>query len=368
MCIALDEFPTDLFSSFERNCISMLVRTVSTTAILSVITSLISVFCGVHSSVRCIAQDTTTPASPVTRIVPLSDAPPYAPEQPISGSIELVGSTLMQPIAALWMDEFAKIHPELKRVIDCQGSEESFKKLEASPAVLGLLSREVTSEELAAINKDNQRKYVAINVGYDAIAIIVHPSNPVRALAWDAQSGSPLSISGDKTVSTWADLGVDGDLAAKPLNYILITPSHGLRSVSESVLALAKNSSATKTEKQNQLEIIEAVAADPTAIAVVSAQRVPKDSVRALPIALDASRVISPSNPQAVDAGYPLLRKLSIVARLEDSGKLAPQVDEFLRFVLSRQGQDTLIQDGLIPLDRSDVFAQQELLGWEVLK
>lgn len=346
----------------------MLARTVTTSAILSVVTALTSVFSGVHCDSHCVAQETTTPSIPATRIVPLSDAPPYAPEQPISGSIELVGSTLMQPIAALWMDEFAKIHPELKRVIDCQGSEESFKKLEASPAVLGLLSREVTSEELAALNKDNQRKYVAINVGYDAIAIIVHPSNPVRALAWDAQSGSPLSISGDKTVSTWADLGVDGDLSAKPLNYILITPSHGLRSVSESVLALAKNSSATKTEKQNQLEIIEAVAADPTAIAVVSAQRVPKDSVRALPIALDASRVISPSNPQAVDAGYPLLRKLSIVARLEDSGKLAPQVDEFLRFVLSRQGQDTLIQDGLIPLDRSDVFAQQELLGWEVLK
>jgi hypothetical protein len=98
------------------------------------------------------------PASPATRIVPLSDAPPYAPEQPIAGSIELVGSTLMQPLAALWMDEFAKIHPELKKTIDCQGSEESFKKLEGSPAVLGLLSREVTSEELAALNKDNQRK------------------------------------------------------------------------------------------------------------------------------------------------------------------------------------------------------------------
>lgn len=346
----------------------MLARTVTTSAILSVFTALTSVFSGAHSTSYCIAQETTTPSSPATRIVPLSDAPPYAPEQPISGSIELVGSTLMQPIAALWMDEFAKIHPELKRVIDCQGSEESFKKLESSPAVIGLLSREVTSEELAALNKDNQRKYVAINVGYDAIAIIVHPSNPIRALAWDAQSGSPLSISGDKTVSTWADLGVDGDLATKPLNYILITPSHGLRSVSESVLALTKNSSAAKTEKPNQLEIIEAVAADPTAIAVVSAQRVPKESVRALPIALDASRVLSPANPQAVDAGYPLLRKLSIVARLEDSGKLAPQVDEFLRYVLSRQGQDTLIQDGLIPLDRSDVFAQQELLGWEVLK
>lgn len=346
----------------------MLARIVSPSALLSVVTALTSTLGVTLSTTRCAAQETAPTTIPATRIAPLSDAPPYAPEQPISGSIELVGSTLMQPLATLWMDEFSKIHPELKKTIDCQGSEESFKKLETSPAVLGLLSREVTSDELASLNKDNQRKYVAINVGYDAIAIVVHPSNPIRALAWDAQSGSPLSIGGDKSVSKWADLGVDGDLGDKPLNFILITPSHGLRSVSESVLGLAKNPNASKSEKQNQLEIIEAVAADPTAIAVVSAQRVPKDSVRALPIALDASRVISPANPQAVDEGYPLLRKLSIIARLDESGKLTPQVDEFLRFVLSRHGQDTLIQDGLIPLDRSDVFAQQELLGWEVLK
>jgi phosphate transport system substrate-binding protein len=69
-----------------------------------------------------------------------------------------------------------------------------------------------------------------------------------------------------------------------------------------------------------------------------------------------------------VDLGYPLLRKLTVVARLDESGKLAPQIEEFIRFVLSNQGQDSLVKDGFVPLDRSDIYAQQELLGWEVLK
>jgi phosphate transport system substrate-binding protein len=100
----------------------------------------------------------------------------------------------------------------------------------------------------------------------------------------------------------------------------------------------------------------------------VSSTRVTNDSVRPLPIALDASRLIASNNPQAVDLGYPLLRKLTVVARLDESGKLAPQIEEFIRFVLSNQGQDSLVKDGFVPLDRSDIYAQQELLGWEVLK
>jgi phosphate transport system substrate-binding protein len=295
-------------------------------------------------------------------------APSYAPDKPIEGSIEIVGSTLMQPIAALWMEEFSKIHPELKSTIDCQGSEDSFKKVTNPTAVVGLLSREVTSEELASLNTDAKNRVVAISVGYDVISIIVNPKNPLKALAWDAKIGSPLSIAGDKSITKWGDLGVEGELADKPLNFIVIGKNHGLRTVSESVLAIQGKPDVKLIEKESQLEILEAVAADPAAIAVVSSTRVTNDSVRPLPIALDASRLIASNNPQAVDLGYPLLRKLTVVARLDESGKLAPQIEEFIRFVLSNQGQDSLVKDGFVPLDRSDIYAQQELLGWEVLK
>lgn len=295
-------------------------------------------------------------------------APSYAPDKPIEGSIEIVGSTLMQPIAALWMDEFSKIHPELKSTIDCQGSEESFKKVANPTAVVGLLSREVTSEELASLNTDTKNRIVAISVGYDVISIIVNPKNPLQALAWDAKLGSPLSLGGEKSLTTWGDLGVEGELADKALNFVVIGKNHGLRTVSESVLAIQGKPDVKLIEKESQLEIVETVAADPAAIAVVSSTRITKDSVRPLPIALDASRIISSTNPQAVDLGYPLLRKLTVVARLDESGKLAPQIEEFVRFVLSNQGQDSLVKDGFVPLDRSDIYAQQELLGWEILK
>jgi phosphate transport system substrate-binding protein len=93
-------------------------------------------------------------------VAPLSYAPAYAPEKPISGQIDLVGSTLMQPLATLWTEDFTKIHPEVVSKIDCQGSEESFKKLSSSPNTIALLSREVGPEELNQWSKELNKKTI----------------------------------------------------------------------------------------------------------------------------------------------------------------------------------------------------------------
>jgi phosphate transport system substrate-binding protein len=92
------------------------------------------------------------------------------------------------------------------------------------------------------------------------------------------------------------------------------------------------------------------------------------DSVRALAIGVEVQRIVSPRNIQAVNLGYPLLRNLNAVVALDDNGKLPPVVEEWARFILSRAGQETLIKDGFVPLDRSDIAVQQERLGWETLK
>jgi len=186
----------------------------------------------------------------------LSDAPAYAPEKPITGQLELVGSTLMQPLATLWMEDFTKIHPELVSKVDCQGSEESFKKLADSPNVVGLLSREVDPEELARWNKELNKKLVAIEVGYDILSMIVHKDNPIRALAWNSQTKSPMSLSNDKPIEKWSDLGVDGTLGEKPITHVLIVPSHGLRSVAEGIFNLKDRNSAVIVQKDNQLDIV----------------------------------------------------------------------------------------------------------------
>jgi len=298
----------------------------------------------------------------------LSEASAYAPDKPIAGSIDFVGSTLMQSLATMWAEDFAKIHPEVSSKIDCQGSEESFKKFSGSSATVGLLSREVTPEELAQWSKDVKKKLIAIDVGYDVLSIIVNKDNPLRALAWNPQTNSPMSLSNDKPVEKWGDLGIDGPLGDKPLMHVLIVPSHGLRSVAERFLNLKDRPNAITVEKGNQPDIVDTVAATPEAIAIVSANRALSDSVRSLAIGIEGQRIVSPRSSQAVDRGYPLLRKLNVVVALDDDGKLATVVEEWARFILSRAGQETLIKDGFVPLDRSDIAVQQERLGWETLK
>lgn len=307
-------------------------------------------------------------SSRAQELAPLSDAPAYAPDKPITGKLQLVGSTLMQPLATLWTEDFVKIHPELSVTIDCQGSEESFKKLEGATNVIGLLSREVSSEEVAQWSKDLNKKLIAIEVGYDVLSIIVHKDNPLRALAWNAQKHSPLSLSNDKPIEKWSDLGIDGTLGEKPITHVVIVPSHGLRSVADRLLNLKDRPDAVLVQKENQLDIVDAVGQTPEAIAVVSANRALDQSVRPIAIAVDGQKIVSPRNTQAVDLGYPLLRKLSLLVPADASGKLDPVVEEWTKFVLSRTGQESLIKDGLVPLDRSDIATQQERLGWEQLK
>ena len=316
---------------------------------------------------QALGQD-RSPAASGEPLGSLSDAPAYAPDKPIAGQIELVGSTLMQPLATMWMEDFVKMHPEVVSKIDCQGSEESFKKIANSPNAIGLLSREVTPEEIAQWSKESNKKLVAIEVGYDVLSIIVHKDNPLRALAWNSQKHSPMSLSSDKPIEKWSDLGIDSPLGEKPVTHVVIVPSHGLRSVADRILNLKDRPSAVLVQKENQPEILDAVAATPEAIAVVSANRALPDSVRALAIAVDGQRLISPRNARVVDHGYPLLRKLSVVVSLNEDGKLNPTVEEWTKFILSKAGQETLVKDGLVPLDRSDIAVQQERLGWDQLK
>ena len=214
----------------------------------------------VGSSTRALCQDGTSGSTRVPEpskaeaillsVDALSQAAAYAPDKPIAGRLEFVGSTLMQSLATMWAEDFAKIHPEVTSKIDCQGSEESFKKFSDASATIALLSREVTPEELTQWSKDVKKNLIAIDVGYDVLSIIVHKDNPLRALAWNPKTNSPMSLSNDKTIEKWGDLGIDGPLSDKPLTHVLIVPSHGLRSVARAVFESQRSSESNHDRKR----------------------------------------------------------------------------------------------------------------------
>lgn len=294
--------------------------------------------------------------------------PPYAPDQPIRGEMEFVGSTLMQQLASLWLKEFQSVHPDLQGEIDCRGSEASFPQLKSDKPVIGMFSRSISDEELAKASKEQGRTLQTITVGRDVLAVIIHPANPVDALRWDRSRTSLWSRSDERNVERWSDLGVEPPLGEETLRFHLPGKSHALRSLANRFLiADLKVNEGAIQEVEDPADITDSVSKNPNAIALVSTTRARTKRVKALPIQIN-NRLLSPFDANGPEKGYPLVRDLSLVFSVDTQGARNPIIEEFLTFALSQKGQRILSQDGFVPLESAALDSEREKLGWEVIK
>jgi phosphate transport system substrate-binding protein len=80
------------------------------------------------------------------------------------------------------------------------------------------------------------------------------------------------------------------------------------------------------------------------------------------PIALagrDGGRYIAPSKESFQDRSYPLVRNIYIYLNRPPGQALDPKLKEFLRYVLSREGQEIVVSNGnYLPLT-SDIVSEQ---------
>src|SRR5690606_22539520 len=78
--------------------------------------------------------------------------------------------------------------------------------------------------------------------------------------------------------------------------------------------------------------------------------------VRALPLSKkDGQSFVMPDAAHALDGTYPLARVLYVYINKHPNRKLDTLQLEFLKLVLSKQGQETVVRDGYIPLPESMV-------------
>jgi phosphate transport system substrate-binding protein len=79
-------------------------------------------------------------------------------------------------------------------------------------------------------------------------------------------------------------------------------------------------------------------------------------TVRVVPLAERAGLpFVAPTATSAADGSYPLARALYLYTRRESNGNLDPLVLEFLRFVNSREGQESVVKAGYFPLSAAQV-------------
>ena len=288
--------------------------------------------------------------------------PVYQKRTEIQG-LHAVGSDTLANAISYWSEAFAQLYPGNKVAGEAQGSATAPPALIDGRANLGPMSRPMKKEEVAAFKAKKGYEPTAVVVGLDAIAIFVPRENPLSSLTFDQLEGiyAPKPRKGEH-LTAWGQLGVKGPLAQAPIKVFGRNAKSGTYGYfQEHVLGKGPFVNSYQ-EQEDSLSLAFAVVGDPAAIGYTGLGHLGDagTSLKALPISAQAGGPAVPPLPAHIlDGSYPISRSLFIYVDRAPGKPLPSLVQEFLRFALSREGQEILARQGFVPL--SAARAQAEL-------
>jgi phosphate transport system substrate-binding protein len=238
-------------------------------------------------------------------------------------SVTITGSTSVTPFAEHLAELYQKQHPGMLINIQGLGSSAGIRAAIDGVAEIGMSSRELKPDEAEQLDQ--------IVIARDALALIVHPTNPISDL-----SGEQIKGIFSGAIRSWAEVG------GPPQPIVLVSREAGsgtFGAFEDLVMKGTPITSAALRQGSNGA-IRQIVGEDPNAIGYISLGIV-DPTVKALSI--DGVRAAT-SN---VEAGqYKLVRPFLFVWR--KGQQLSPLGSSFVEYVMSPEGQQELVTAGLV--------------------
>ncbi|WP_437229843.1 PstS family phosphate ABC transporter substrate-binding protein [Planctomicrobium sp. SH661] len=274
--------------------------------------------------------------------------PVYPRTENLKGNVVMVGSYTMSQLGAVWADSFQKLYPEVEIKIDPKGSKNAVSSVISGEASFGLLSRQITEEEVKAFHDKFGYLPTVVTPALEPIAIYVHKDNPIESLSLaqlDAIFSKTLKRGASKTATTWGDLGAAGKWAATPITCEARKDETGSQVFFQAAILGNGEFRDDVKEHVSNLELVKSVATTPGAIGFGGASFVTPD-VKAIALKWrDEDPAI-----KITEANYPLVRPLQIVINRDPNAQLSENQREFLKFVFSQKGQQDVILGGFVPV------------------
>ena len=278
---------------------------------------------------------------------------PYAAERPVAGELRSVGSDSMEPLMGLWGEDFRKAHPRVSTHFLCKGSATAPKALIEGTALMGQMSREMTDQELSAFQAKYGYAPTRIPVAVDALVIYVNANNPVRQLRMeeiDAIFSTTRKGGAKEDVLRWGDLGLGGDWKQRDIQAYGRDENSGTRAFFREHVMRKGDFKPSVKAFLDQFAVVEAPAVDGGGISYGPLQYANR-MVKGVPVAsFRSDRFIEPTLATIQKATYPLTRFLYIYVNKAPGRALDPTVKEFLRFVLSKEGQAAVSSFGAVTI------------------
>lgn len=282
-----------------------------------------------------------------------AELPNYERASGISGNLTSMGSDTLANLMTLWSQEYKKNYPNVNIQIQAAGSSTAPPALTEGTANMGPMSRMMKDSEIQAFEARHGYRPTAVPVAIDALAVYVHKDNPIEGLTVaqvDAIFSSTRRCSTGTDITRWGDLGLSDAWTQRPIQL------YGRNSVS-GTYGYFKDNALCKGDFKNSVNeqpgsasVVQSVSSSLNAIGY-SGIGYRTSSVRAVPLAKkDGGPFIEATPEQAASGDFPLSRYLYVYVNKRPNQALAPLDREFVKLMLSKQGQEVVNRDGYVPL------------------
>jgi phosphate transport system substrate-binding protein len=321
--------------------------------------------------------------------------PPYIPTQQVAGTIRIWGhgayageQDFIEGLTQTWEEGFRHHQPRVEFENRLYGTASAIGALYTGTGDLALMGREIWPMEIAAFEEVFHYSPTGVEVitgsfdvrnrGY-AIVAFVHKNNPISKLTL-AQLEAIFSANrrrGARAVRTWGDLGLGGKWRKKPVRLYGLPIARGFADYFEQVVFLggrkwnpslrefadAPGSRGGETDGGQQM--LNALAKDPLGIGYAGLVYHHPD---VKPVALaerEEGPFVAPMKKNVLNRSYPLTRVISMFFNRAPGKPVDSKLKEFLRYILSREGQQAVLTEGRGYLPMLAPFAQRELAKLE---
>lgn len=288
--------------------------------------------------------------------------PGYAKTSGVSGNLSSVGSDTLANLMTLWAESFKRTYPNVNVQIQAAGSSTAPPALTENTSNLGPMSRLMKDREVEAFEKKFNYKPTPIAVAIDALAVFVHKDNPIKGLSIpqiDAIFSSTRICGDPKNITTWGEVGLTGSWIERELQLYGRNSVSGTYGYFKSKTLCKGDFKNTVNEQPGSASVVQSVSTSINGIGY-SGIGYTTSSVRAIPLSREAGKDFVTANLEnAIDGTYPLSRFLYVYVNKAPGKPLPPLTNEFIKLVLSREGQRVVIKDGYIPLPAA--VAEREL-------
>ena len=285
--------------------------------------------------------------------------PDYAVAPGVSGNLNSVGSDTLNNLMTFWAEGFKARYPNVKVQIEGKGSSTAPPALATGLAQVGPMSRSMKSSEIAAFEGRYGHKPTDIPVAVDALAVFVHKDNPLKGLSLtqvDAIFSSGRKRGGQEA-ATWGAVGLDGAWSGRSISVFGRNSASGTYGFFKEIALKNGDYKSSVKEQPGSSSVVQGVAADLSAVGY-SGIGYATSGVRALPLSeKDGQEFVTPSQASCESGAYPLARFLYVYVNKAPNKDMDKLTQEFMTFVVSKQGQEITIKDGYFPIN-ADVAAE----------